>query len=139
MKKTKTKAKGPDLAGTDLKAEDLTADRLLALATEFDAGPEPIVNGQLYDPRWSDADLHRVTIQWRGAGWSINKIGRSVLNRDGEWEFEMMPSSRTDDDLQRTRWPTALAAFRFFIKWRNRVVKEFIKEHPNWKEEADAR
>ena len=46
--------------------------------------------------------------------WAV--VNRScVLNKEGEWEWEPIPSSRTDEYLARTRFDTpsdALAAFR---------------------------
>jgi hypothetical protein len=41
--------------------------------------------------------------------WAI--IGDSCcLNRDGEWEYEPAPSSRSEDFFARTRWPNARTA-----------------------------
>lgn len=46
-----------------------------------------------------------VYVESRGAGiWAVTSGGRSVLNSDGEWEFEPMPSSRTDEFIARTRF-----------------------------------
>lgn len=36
--------------------------------------------------------------------WAIRFMGRR-LNKDGQWEHESMPSSRSDAFLARTRWP----------------------------------
>lgn len=38
--------------------------------------------------------------------WSVSD-GFNVLNKDGEWEYESMPSSRDDEFIARTRWPNA--------------------------------
>jgi len=45
--------------------------------------------------------------------WIIQNRGGDVLNRDGEWEYQPMPSSRTDEFLARTRWSDARAAIAF--------------------------
>jgi hypothetical protein len=45
------------------------------------------------------------------AKWTVfAPIHNSVLNRGGEWEFEPMPSSRTDEFLARVRFDTLLDA-----------------------------
>lgn len=44
--------------------------------------------------------------------WAI-RSGGNVLNRDGEWELEPMPSSRTDDFFDRCRWPSLAEAVAF--------------------------
>ena len=46
--------------------------------------------------------------------FAVRKMGY-VLTREGEWEWEPQPSSRTDDYLARARFTTmdeALAAYR---------------------------
>lgn len=47
-----------------------------------------------------------------GSTWAIWN-GASCLNRDLEWEWEPQPSSREDDYITRTRWPTAQEAISF--------------------------
>lgn len=41
--------------------------------------------------------------------WAIRQGGSRVLNHDGEWEHEPLPSSRDDDFFLRCRWPLAEA------------------------------
>lgn len=41
--------------------------------------------------------------------WAVRRDGR-VLNKQGKWEYEPQPSSRTDDLLERCRFDTARAA-----------------------------
>jgi hypothetical protein len=68
---------------------ELTADYLLAHATRFEFGDDP---------------LDRVSVEWRSPGsWAVCWRGR-VLNARGKWEFEPMPSSRTDAFKGRTRF-----------------------------------
>lgn len=55
-----------------------------------------------------------VYIESRGYGhWAISHCS-SVLARDGYWEYEPFPSSRTQDFIKRTRWNSAQEAFEFF-------------------------
>lgn len=44
-----------------------------------------------------------ITVKDRGKGWAVCWMG-DVLNRSGEWEWEMQPSSRDDDFFQRCRF-----------------------------------
>lgn len=58
-----------------------------------------------------------IHIEARGYGkWAITHMG-NVLDKTGEWEWEPMPSSRTEDFLQRTRWASAQEAFLFIRQW----------------------
>ncbi len=49
-----------------------------------------------------------LTIRFMGSGWAILKDGstHSVLNKNGEWEIQLQPSSRTEDFFQRCRYET---------------------------------
>lgn len=45
-----------------------------------------------------------IRVEWRAAFlWSVCH-GRSCLNSDGEWEYEMNPSNRTDEFKARCRF-----------------------------------
>ncbi len=44
--------------------------------------------------------------------WCIRE-GGECLRRDGEWEYEPQPSSRTDEFIAATRWPSAEEAGMF--------------------------
>ena len=54
----------------------------------------------------SDKHLWTLHVCDRGAGWAVVHIGR-CLNKDGEWEYESIPSERSDEFLARTRWKHA--------------------------------
>ncbi len=57
-------------------------------------------------------DKRYVTIEWRDVDrWAIVD-GGLVLARDGEWEVERQPSSRTNGFKERTRYPLAEAMQR---------------------------
>lgn len=47
--------------------------------------------------------------------WAIREKG-CCLNKQGEWELEPIPSSRTDAFYKRCRWETAEDALKF---WNN--------------------
>ena len=50
-----------------------------------------------------------ITLQRKSPGrWSVNRFG-DVLNDQGEWEYEPLPSSRDDDFKKRCRFPLAEA------------------------------
>jgi hypothetical protein len=53
----------------------------------------------------------RTTVEYRGDGkWAVNDCG-FVLSRTGEWEYEPLPSSRTDDFIARCRFDNLEEAF----------------------------
>ena len=55
-----------------------------------------------------------IRIESRGQDAWVVKNFESVLNKNGAWEIEpLRPSSRTSDFIERTRFPTAHAAFAF--------------------------
>lgn len=45
--------------------------------------------------------------------WAIKAGDDSVLGKDGEWELQPMPSSRTKEFFARTRWDSFEAAYAF--------------------------
>jgi hypothetical protein len=45
--------------------------------------------------------------------WAIVLDHSMVLNRAGDWEYEPQPSSRTEEFLARTRWPSPAEALAF--------------------------
>ena len=55
--------------------------------------------------------------------WAVRKFG-SALNRDGEFEFEPMPSSRDDAFFARCRFDTVEQALS---AWRLQVVLEKVE------------
>jgi hypothetical protein len=93
-------------------AEDLAShiddlERLVGMATQFAVTPhDPHQGGPNVVVEFRGFNIHGVAIKGVGqdeALWCV-KDGSNVLNRKGEWEFEMMPSSRTDAFLKRTRY-----------------------------------
>ena len=51
----------------------------------------------------SDKYRFTITVKDRGKGWAVCWMG-DVLNRDGEWEWEVQPSSRDDEFYRRCRF-----------------------------------
>lgn len=53
-------------------------------------------------------DMNSIYIEWFGTGWGIRKEPNMnfVFNRLGEWEYQPMPSSRTEDFYKRCRYET---------------------------------
>ena len=50
--------------------------------------------------------------------WAVRE-GGAVLSKDGDWEFEPIPSSRDDEFISRTRWDTAEEAANAASNWHN--------------------
>jgi len=70
-------------------------------------------------PIWSyllDADrqiyIERRTLPGERESWAV-KDGNYCLNKDGEWEYEPMPSSRDEGFLKRCRFESAEEALSF--------------------------
>lgn len=60
-----------------------------------------------------DITLRRMP-QRKGADkWAIYNRG-AVLSKDGDWEYEPTPSSRTDEYLQRCRFDSMQEALAFY-------------------------
>jgi len=76
-----------------MRAELQQRDELLLLATHFQFN-------------------RHISVVSRGLNkWAVSN-GTSVLNTDGEWEWEPMPSSRDDDFIARARFTFAEAVTR---------------------------
>jgi len=56
--------------------------------------------------------IGEITVESRGDGMWAVLDGRWCLNRDGGWEHEPMPSSRTEEFLARCRFPLEEAVVR---------------------------
>lgn len=46
-----------------------------------------------------------------------------VLGKDGEWHYEPLPSSRTDEFIELTRFPSAQDAYQAWIEFSNAEQK----------------
>jgi len=96
-----------------------TPETLLKMARAFEVRPERA--------RRRFDEVGRAWVEWRGTtpdgsgSWCISDDA-TTLSRDGLWEFEPRPSAREDDDLARTRWPSAVEAIAF--------VEAFLAANP---------
>jgi hypothetical protein len=105
------------------------AKAMLDKATEFDADYFPIVYGCLVTDLLAEGkqigDYERVKIVHRGNGkWAICH-GHSCLTKGGLWEYESMPSSRTDEFLAETRFASSKEAFAFYEQWKAAEIQRF--------------
>ena len=66
------------------EGHSMSSEEMLALATEFDAGPVFEVNGKPWCSEWSDADRYHFFIQRRRPGsWAIVEYSGFVMDRNG--------------------------------------------------------
>jgi hypothetical protein len=108
----------------------LSPDELLSMAIVFDAGPPPTHRGKLV-PDEIEVPRHmnfRIEARFQQEGqdfWAIlSDLGR--LSKSGEWEYEPLPSSRTDDYNRRTIFDNYIEAFLFLDQWRE-LVREQVR------------
>ena len=57
---------------------------------------------------------------FQGIRWALRNDRRYCLNKEGEWEYEPMPSSRDDDFYARCRWDTVEEAYD---AWKTHLFK----------------
>ncbi len=58
--------------------------------------------------------------------WKVNEadyMDGAVLNRDLEWEWNSLPSSRTDEELQRTRYSSFEEALVHVEKYADSIME----------------
>lgn len=70
-----------------------------------------------YILRWADYScvmLERVEGH-AGTRWAVRWNGH-CLNKDGKFEYEPLPSGRTDEFLARCRWESAEAAMEYWVE-----------------------
>lgn len=63
--------------------------------------------------------------------WAVRKQGGSCLNKQGEWEFEPMPSSRDAAFFHRCRWESPEKAYRAWEKSLEPMPKKARKPRPD--------
>lgn len=108
---------------------------LLSLACEFDMGPEPIVSHRyqwwLQFPK--EANRHHVYVKNMGNPddgpdrWGIFNDGNSCLNKDGEWQYQGLPSGREDNFYEFCRYSSVHEAIRYYRRWK-RALEKWIKD-----------
>lgn len=63
-----------------------------------------------------------IKVEDRGAGaWAVTKGGHSCLNTDWKWEYEPLPSSRTQEFFERCRYGLP-AALQIAVEARRRSL-----------------
>jgi len=53
--------------------------------------------------------------------WKVYRKGQICLNKDGDWEWESLPSERSDEFLERTRYTleeATEAIVKLFARWK---------------------
>lgn len=84
--------------------------RLAALTAPAAQEGATITEYTLGDMEDRDRSHLLVRVRYRGRGkWAVCRLG-DVLNRDGEWEWEPLPSSRDDAFFARCRFDSAADA-----------------------------
>lgn len=77
--------------------------------------PQPYVHG---GPFWQVTGITvDEMIGHKRPLWAIKAGEDDVLGKDGEWELQPMPSSRTAEFFERTRWDDFDAALAFAMNW----------------------
>lgn len=90
------------------------------MALEFSLGCS-LVNGKIVEGEsdyYDEITLCCVKSKEKGKRWVIRN-GRSCLNKEGEWVYEPMPSSRTNEFIESTRFDTLEAGLDFWGKYKN--------------------
>lgn len=92
----------------------MTDEDLVKFATQF-----TLIPGSSNRPF---GHVYELKVEWRGGDAWVIVDSSYVLNREGEWEYEPLPSSRTEQFITRTRWPSARDAIGF--------AQEHMRQHP---------
>ena len=120
-----------DAAETWMPIKPPDDNELLAMACEFDVGPEPILNGRLeWWKQYHDDKLHHVTVKNMGNPdpdqpdrWAIlSGGGNRCLNKEGDWVYQPRPSSREDDFYEQCRYASAQEAIEYYRRWSDAVL-----------------
>jgi hypothetical protein len=105
----------------------MTDGELLRRARSFDAGPPPVVNGWVLEE--DDRCVANMEVACRGeTGWAIVDGACCVDRETGGLVFEPMPSSRSEEFIARTRFPSAREAFAFLWPWKEACRSRALAE-----------
>ncbi len=100
---------------------------LLEKATRFDLGYFPIVMGK-YMPDIADHEegyRFIINLELRNRNpkrWAII-FEMGCLSKNGEITYESMPSERTEDFINQTRFDSIEDAVTFFEKWHKQLIE----------------
>ncbi len=101
---------GEPLTGTPESARELK-DRFIAAVRALSAAGHEQVVAKVTEYEIDDSIcVERVKQRAGSDKWAVRRLGGEVLNKQGEWEYEPMPSSRDDAFIERCRFDTALSA-----------------------------
>jgi hypothetical protein len=127
------KKKATPVKKASMKFPPVTAEELLSAACEFDLGPEPLLMGNYkwYEKYPKESRQHHVYVRNMGNNnddgpdrWGIFRDGRSVcLDKKGEWLWQSMPSSRTDDFYEQCRYASVHEAIGYYRLWHAAICK----------------
>jgi hypothetical protein len=96
-------------------------------AVEYDAGPYPLWGNYAIPDRIMQKDeslkRNRVYISHRGENAWVIYHNKEILCKDGHWDYEPFPSSRSKQFIEQTRFSTPEQAFAFWCEIRNEMVK----------------
>lgn len=131
-KATAAKATKP-VKKANMKFPPISPEELLSTACEFDLGPEPLLMGNYkwWEKYPKEARQHHVYVKNMGnpeAGgpdrWGIFRDGNSIcLNKSGEWVWQSMPSSRTEDFYDLCRYDSVHEAIGYYKLWYAGISK----------------
>ena len=109
----------------------------MGYVTEICLGHYPITNGILLcrqdgepvevsdvvdNPSFRDLVFLRQTRK-KPASYGIYRSDHYCLSKQGEWDYEPLPSSRDDEYYENHRWNSALDAAKFYSTLRNKILK----------------
>lgn len=88
----------------------MTDEELLAKACEFEL---LTVDPSIPFPKIRSIGVVRRSLPQHDPSWAIVDEMGSCLNHNGTWEWESLPSSRTEKFIRRCRWPELREAVAF--------------------------
>ena len=103
----------------------MTNEELLAIAIEFNMGPEPILNGKFDWWKPGMDSFYNVKVHNSGHPdggpdrWSILKGGSFCLSKSGEWEWQPRNSEKTEDFYNRCRYDSRDEAIEYYQRWKS--------------------
>lgn len=87
----------------------------------YDLGPPPFINGKStkdYLDQFPVGNSSNVRIEYRSKNkWAICRVGM-CLTKQMEWEYESIPSSRTDEFLEIARYDSLSEARDVYEEWK---------------------
>lgn len=112
-----------------------TNDELLKMACEFDLGPQPIINGRFEWWLKFPQESRRYHVYVKNMGnpnngadkWAILDDGNFCLNKNGEWQYQSLPSNRDDDFYALCRYDSVYDAISYYLRWKS-IIGDWARE-----------